>query len=349
MKKILVIGSSEYRIKSPYSNLKCEGIEFVFEKGETRLWDTLDYDGFIIHQPTIDISVEYIQEYRDKGKIFVVDVDDDLTVLPFQNPVFKDMQEEDRLRCYRSSLRCCDYIHVSTPELKESLRQVKKTEVFLNAIDFTKYDVRSEDVRDGFRNTYNIPKENKIVAWFGSHTHHADLGLVFPLIHELFKRKNITVVLCSNLKWLRALGFRSEHFPNLITLDYLPFEIYKNTLAIADVSLAPLVDNKFNQCKSEVKALEFSVHGVPTVASDVAPYRRFAGVSSTDHLLTVKKERLDLWVKEVDAALGFVGKTVGENAKKVVEHSYDLKDINKLREQWWMKVLSPKKQELKSS
>lgn len=335
MKRILVVGKSSYRLEEPYKNISCEGVEFIFATGEVKLYDSFEYDGLLIHQPTIDIHENFVKEYRKQGKLFVVDVDDDLTILPFSNPVFQNMREEDRAKFYKNALQLCDYIHVSTPELKESLCQVKKTEVFSNAIDLKKYDTDIQDVRNVFRNTYKIPAEDKIVAWFGSHTHHADLELIFPVINELFRRKNITVVLCSSIKWLRQIGFRSEHFPKLVALDYLPFDMYCNTIGIADVSLAPLVKNKFNACKSEIKVMEAAVHGVPSVVSAVAPYQRFAGASNRERVFLVQKGRIALWMNAIDSALGYLGGAAGENARQAVESNYNLEMINKERALWW--------------
>jgi len=340
MKRILVVGKSQYRLTEPYSKLSCDGIEFVLSTGETRLFDALDYDGFIINQPTIDISEDFIKDYKGKGKVFVVDVDDDLTALPYMNPVYHEMREEDRLRYYKNSLRLCDYIHVSTPELKESLRYQKKTEVFLNGIDFSKYTADKTEIKNNFRRTFKIPAENKIVSWFGSHTHQDDLALVFPLIRELLNRTDVTVVLCSHLKWLQMIGFRSDYFKNLVTLDYLPFDMYCNTLSVADVSLVPLVDNKFNRQKSELKILESAVWEIPCVVSNVAPYKRFQNCSSTDHVLMVQKERLNLWLEQIDLALGVVGTVVGKNSRKVAEHNYDLNNINEERKLWWKSMLT---------
>ena len=42
-----------------------------------------------------------------------------------------------------------------------------------------------------------------------------------------------------------------------------------------DILVAPLRDTRFNASKSEIKVLECAARGIPTVASDVGPYRRY--------------------------------------------------------------------------
>src|SRR3546814_14721972 len=39
------------------------------------------------------------------------------------------------------------------------------------------------------------------------------------------------------------------------------------------VGVAPLSDTTFNRSKSDIKFLELAALGIPTIASDVAPYR----------------------------------------------------------------------------
>lgn len=41
-----------------------------------------------------------------------------------------------------------------------------------------------------------------------------------------------------------------------------------------DIGLVPLKDNKFNECKSELKGLEYSILGIPYLASPLPAYRR---------------------------------------------------------------------------
>jgi glycosyltransferase involved in cell wall biosynthesis len=50
---------------------------------------------------------------------------------------------------------------------------------------------------------------------------------------------------------------------------------YPNKMASLDldIAIAPLVDNLFNRCKSNLRLLEYGAMGWPVVCSDVYPYR----------------------------------------------------------------------------
>lgn len=334
-KRILCAGGSQWRIISPYANLSNDDIEFTVVT--TELKDQFSYDGIILHQPCTPILIELIHEFQKLKKVIVVDCDDDMSLIPASNPVFKEMKEEERMPTWKECIKICDYIHVTTPELKESLKQQKKTTVFPNGIDLPKYSFNKENSKKVFRKIYRIPEGNKIVSWTGSITHHQDLELIYATIRELQRMPNITLLLCSRIDWLKALGFRAEHFKNMITIDWLSPDNYRQTQSVVDVNLAPLVNNKFNQCKSELRLQEYGAFGIPSVASAVAPYNRFEKLSEDKNVYLVKKERVSLWMDAIESALG--DKEVGLAAQETVKKYYDLKTINEERVKWWKKIL----------
>ncbi|MEJ0081553.1 MAG: hypothetical protein WDM78_11560 [Puia sp.] len=72
-----------------------------------------------------------------------------------------------------------------------------------------------------------------------------------------------------------------------------------------DVALAPLVDNEFNSCKSELKLIEAGVKKIPVIATNLPPFSdvQAQGVtlckSTRDWKLAIKKFRDDPeYVKE---------------------------------------------------
>jgi len=52
------------------------------------------------------------------------------------------------------------------------------------------------------------------------------------------------------------------------------FEEWMCTNWQSHIAIAPLERNQFNDCKSELKWLEYTAMGIPVVASDFGPYQR---------------------------------------------------------------------------
>lgn len=48
-----------------------------------------------------------------------------------------------------------------------------------------------------------------------------------------------------------------------------------------DIALAPLEDNLFNRCKSNIKMLEYAALGIPCIYSNVTPYKKAKLISTT--------------------------------------------------------------------
>ena len=64
-----------------------------------------------------------------------------------------------------------------------------------------------------------------------------------------------------------------------------------------DLALAPLEDNRFNDCKSDLRLLEYGACAYPVVCSDVRPYRD-AGLP-----VTLVKNKYKAWVDAIRSHL----------------------------------------------
>ena len=113
--------------------------------------------------------------------------------------------------------------------------------------------------------------------WSGSGTHAPDMDILRNPIKKInFPVK--TVIAGYNLGekhiWDRMIGvFTNGLKLNPTIYDYAGVTKYMGAYADSDISVIPLVDNKFNAMKSNLKVLETASKKNPAIVSNVHPYK----------------------------------------------------------------------------
>jgi len=308
-----------YRI-FPYRKIKSD-IEFILcqQLHESGLKNTNEAHGWLFQRPSDQHFLDYIKGINSEGGITVVEIDDDLNSIPYSNPVH-GFTRSDQAKIHEECLRAAKYVHVSTPELARSEKYI----VFPNAINLSKY-------------TNPLPKIDRSVLWQGSPTHTESLDLIKPAIQELLS-DGVNVILCSNLQWLQS-QFKSHK--NLHLKGWLAFEDSYRIPSMATINLTPLPDNVFNNKKSELKILEAAAWSIPSVSSDIAPYRRFYEKSNGGNVI-VRKEKTKYWIEAIYSLLDtpFLYDNLAARSYECVEKYYNLAVVNQQRSAWWAKVLN---------
>ena len=190
-----------------------------------------DYDDLIFHREFAQYSPLYITGNRAISKVEHL----------FENT-------------YKAA-HCFDSFLVSTAYLDEKLRSVfpqAVTSVLPNSLplNFTQPAARSGN------------KDLKTIGYFpGSRGHGKDLQSVVPALKRILNA-NVRLLIVGRVN-------ESDYadFDNVVQLPFANYTDYLQLLSLVDVSIAPLVDNVFNQSKSAVKLIESVSVGTPVVAS----------------------------------------------------------------------------------
>ena len=111
------------------------------------------------------------------------------------------------------------------------------------------------------------------IGFAGSHTHQKDLEMIEEALIEILERfkGKVEVVL---------FGCATSRLMSCSSVKFIPFEqayvrFVKRMFSLnLDIALAPLEDNEFNRCKSNIKWLEYSSCAVPGIYSDLPPYAK---------------------------------------------------------------------------
>jgi len=188
------------------------------------------------------------------GFKMVMDLDDSLHI-PVGHMLedLFDTRIRDDLKWF---LERSDLVTTTTPALQQELSQYNdNVHIVPNGLPF------DEDQFTISRDRYS----KSPLVWAGSETHKHDLAILPPLGKALtlcgFRRDTEEL---SSLQWTEI---REDIQPNCIYEGIRPYGTYMESYDGHQVSIAPLVDNSFNNAKSNLKILEAGAKGLPLICS----------------------------------------------------------------------------------
>jgi glycosyltransferase involved in cell wall biosynthesis len=270
-------GSSYLRTRSRVNRL-AGAAEFDFREIKIDSFvsgsDGRDFDTLLLQRDAlvgVDVAA-FLQRARESQTRIVAELDDDLLSDSSIGRV-----PETIVKSCRELVACADAVVVSTEALREIVLHFTQAPVLvsLNLLD---------DVSWQGADTDGAPAEGRVrwVYW-GTNTHTTDLELVknaFPSVTSDGRRIELDVIGVSDIDqpWFTRLvvppGQRS----------YVSFAQWLRKTAENRQwagGIAPLEDELFNSSKSDLKVLEYSLLGLPSLASDVPAYRGLARFGQT--------------------------------------------------------------------
>ncbi len=214
------------------------------------------------------LAAFYAMKDQFPHKPILAEIDDDIFDVAPYNPAADSLAPGSHLTQFAiDQFKNSDGIIVSTPYLKEVYSEFNdNVYVVPNSIDIQKWDRAPRKKKGGIR-----------IGWVGSGSHSKDLEIldtVFPAIID--KNKDVSFVICSyfqeNMEALPAF-LKNRKGVNIVN-KWASILKYPAHVAAQDfdIGLAPLVDNKFNRGKSNLRWLEYSALGIPCVASEVGHF-----------------------------------------------------------------------------
>lgn len=193
----------------------------------------------------------------------LTEIDDNVLSVPPYNEAFQtyDPRSEIRRRAV-AQMKASDGLIVSTPYLKEVFSEFNPNIwVVPNAIDFKTWDKLKRKAKPGVR-----------IGWAGGSGHEGDFEVVAGALRRVLqKHKDARLVLLNGPakrgipEFLKDIP-RVEHKAVWVPILKYPKLVMSEDF---DIGIAPLVDSAFNRGKSNLKWLENSAMGIPTVASNV--------------------------------------------------------------------------------
>lgn len=214
------------------------------------------------------------------GTPFVTDLDDDVLSVREDQPAYKlgYAKGEVQRTTIATMLSFSKALFVTNEHLGKTIQKTIK--------DMTKVEVPYYVLPNcNALEDWNFkPKHNKnkvVIGWHGSITHNADLEMVFPVLKRILaENPNVKLELMGGISseyalevfkdWDLDLLQRLGVYPGTLSWQNFPYELMKKKW---DIGIAPLIDDQFNKCKSNIKWFEYTMKKIPTVASNVLPYQ----------------------------------------------------------------------------
>jgi len=252
----------------------CKDIYMLMEKSDISVWQMLH----------TGLSIDLFYQSREKWnnqKPILMEIDDYVHGINPESAGHSAYHNNSELE-YLTELQMknANHLIVSTDWLAEKYKAFCPCiTVIPNAIDFEIWD----QVKD-----HRQPGRVRI-GWAGGQPHEKDLKImkyVIPII--LDKYKNVDFMFLGHLPDDIKTTRRIRHVSNWYNIYDYPGEMSKLGF---DIGVAPLRDNQFNRAKSNLRFLEYSALGIPTVASPVEPFKKdFLGLNALE---------VDDWVQKL--------------------------------------------------
>lgn len=215
---------------------------------------------------------------------------------------------------YEKLLRQLDGCLVSTPALKAFIEQTYgiRCAIFGNKVQSAEEGGKAGDRAGGLRLLYSS----------GTFSHKEDFALIEPVLFDFMDtNRSVTLSVLGSIQ----VSARLLSLPNVRSYPVLPYDEMLRFVGQHDLLLVPLVDNVFNEAKSNVKFVEAGSVGVPVLASPVGEFARVIRDSENGMLAAEAgdwKARLDWAVRHRDALAA-----LGMKARSTVQQSFTVSTV----------------------
>lgn len=256
-----VAGCGYYRVIMPFEAMQREGLAdgkvsiSLLTHSELNQYKP---DSLIIqrrYSPAFHQWIERVGKMSDVFKVF--ELDDYILNVPMKHYRRRDFTQEITAQL-RKSLSFFDRFVVSTAPLAEALSSMHSDiRVMPNRLP-----VEWWGNLQSLRNQGRKPR----VGWAGGASHTGDLEMIVDVVKEF----------ANEVEWVFFGMCPMKLRPYIHELHIgVDISLYPEKLASLnlDLALAPVEDNIFNICKSNLRLMEYGACGIPVICSDVECYR----------------------------------------------------------------------------
>jgi glycosyltransferase involved in cell wall biosynthesis len=282
-------GCGNYRVIQPFEAMREAAlIDGALSVGLMHVTDLERYDPdvVVLQRQIGEERLEAMRRIKAFSRAFkVYELDDYLPNLPLKS-VHRQHMPKDILKTLRRGLGYVDRFVVSTAALAE---------VFAGLHE----DIRVIENRlpthwwQGLQGRRRVSARPR-VGWAGGVSHTGDLELIADVVKEL----------ANEVDWV-FFGMCPDRLRPHVKEVHPGVQINRYPQALAglnlDLALAPVEQNLFNECKSNLRLLEYGACGFPVVCSDVRCYQDGLPVTRVKNRFRDWVEAIRMHIADLDA------------------------------------------------
>ena len=252
-----------YRVTAPLAELEAAGrviARVAYESPSTVDIERLSPDTIVLQGRYSEGSAgDILRMKKYSNALRVFELDDYIVSAPKKNTHARNKPANTE-QMLREGIGLCDRVVVTTQSLADALSsmhsEIRVVPNMLQPEPWARLTSR--------RSTSSKPR----VGWGGGTSHSGDLEIIADVVREL----------ANEVEWVffgmcpEALRPYIHEFHGTVGLDTYPFKLASLNL---DLALAPLEFHIFNDCKSNLRLLEYGACGYPVICTDTKAYDGF--------------------------------------------------------------------------
>ena len=229
--------------------------------------DAQGADVVVVQLPKSAEMLQVIRLLQAQGVAVVVEMDDLLSAVPFGHAGHDALVRRGMAQAARACAAEADFVTVSTPALLEEYVRHGRGAVVANAIHR-----RFAELPPAYERNPDVVT----VGWAGNVLNHPyDLQEMGSGLQQALDRTGgRSRFLVLGQKWDARERLRLPEEPDECAWLPDPGEYIRRLGELFDVGLAPLRLDRFNECKSWLKPLEYSARGIFCVRARTSEYER---------------------------------------------------------------------------
>ena len=283
-------GCGNYRVIKPFEAMRDAGlIDGMLSDGLLQVADLARYDPdvLVLQRQLGDERLEAMRRIKTLSRAFkVYELDDYLPNLPMKS-LHREHMPRDVLKSLRKGLGFVDRFVVSTEALADAFSGLHADiRVIENRLPREWWQNLTSQRRRGRK-----PR----VGWAGGVSHTGDLELIADVVKEL----------AGEVEWV-FMGMCPDRIRPYVQEVHAGVDINAYPAALAsldlDLALAPVEQNLFNECKSNLRLLEYGACGFPVVCSDLRCYEGELPVTRVKNRFKDWVDAIRMHVNDLDAS-----------------------------------------------